>query len=54
MQIDDLLMSKFNMKQTSQNKEKIKVKLVSLNRNIELIVANSNDHNLTDGKWLPG
>jgi len=30
----------------------MKAKLALLNRNIELIVANSNDYNLTNGKWL--
>ena len=35
-------------------KKKIKAKLALLNRNIELIVANSNDHDLTDDEWLSG
>jgi len=47
-------MSEVNTKWTSQNKGRMKAKLALLNRNIELIVADSNDYDLTDGKWLPG
>ena len=54
IQIDGLIMSQVNTKWTSQNRERIKAKLALLNRNIELIVADSNDHDLTDSKWLPG
>ena len=46
-------MSEVNTKWTSQNKGRMKAKLALLNRNIELIVADSNDHDLTDGKQLP-
>ena len=53
IQIDRLIMSEVNTKQTSQNRERIKEKLALLNRNIELIVANSNDYDLTDSEWLP-
>ena len=53
MQIDSLIISEVNMKQTLQNKERIKAKLALLNRNIELIVADSNDHNLIEGEQLP-
>ena len=30
----------------------MRANLVPLNRNIELIVADSNNHNLTDREWL--
>ena len=31
----------------------MKAKLASLNKNIEWIVANSNNYGLTNSKWLP-
>ena len=32
----------------------MRANLAPLHRNIELIVANSNDYDLTDREWLPG
>ena len=48
IQIDGVIMSKTNTKWTIQNKERMRAKLALLHRNIKLIVANSNDYNLTD------
>ena len=52
--IDAMILSKTNAKQTSSNYEKIINKLRSLYRNIQLIIADSTDHELTDTDWLPG
>ena len=49
-----MLMSKVNTKWITQNKEKMRSKLAKLHRNIELIFADSGDHNLTEREQLPG
>ena len=51
--VDCLIMSKVNTKWSSQNKEIIKRKLRLLNRNVEVIITNSSNHDLTEKTGLP-
>lgn len=47
-------MSEVNTKWMALNKARMKQKLINIHQNIEIIVANSIDHELTDNEWLPG
>ena len=47
-------MSKVNIKWTTSNIERMKRKLIVLNRNIEMITTDSSNHDLTNYEWLPG
>ena len=51
--IDGTIISEVNTKWTTLNIERMKRKLIVLNRNIEMITTDSSDYNLTDYEWLP-
>ena len=47
-------MSKMNIKWTIKIKEKMKYKLYKLGQNIELVFADSKEHNKSKNNYLPG
>ena len=52
--IDVLLLSKMNVKWTASNIEKMKIKLLTINKNAQISTADSKDHDLTENDWLLG
>ena len=52
--IDAMILSETNVKQLTSNYEKMRNKLSKLNKNIELIIADSRDYELTSIDQLPG
>ena len=52
--IDAMILSETNIKQSISNHKKMRNKLSKLNKNIELIIADSRDYELTSIDQLPG
>ena len=52
-QIDIILIAETNAKQISKTKEKLRFKMLELERNIEMIYADSGEHNKAKKNYLP-
>ena len=53
-EIDMAFLNEMNIKWTSVMKSSIKHKLSSLDKNVEVLFANSNKHKMIKNNWLPG